>query len=247
VAMSRLVPFSEVLNFRDLGGYRAVDGRETRWGRLFRSDVAHSLSEEDLDVLRDLGIVTVIDLRSALEIERTVSALRRDGSIRFVNASVLTNDGLSERREEATLDESYLTRRYLQYLDVGAGAFVDAFAEMAVAENYPLVFNCFLGKDRTGVLAALVLSCLGIERDCIIEDYAFTATRVPFIVDVLRRDPVYRETIDRTDPILLGATDTTMSSFLNEIDRLYGGARSWALTAGVPQKHLDQLDELLLE
>jgi protein-tyrosine phosphatase len=67
----RLVPFSGVLNFRDLGGYETNDGRHTRWGRLFRSDAMHDLTEDDLDVFRGLGIACVVDLRSVSEVERT--------------------------------------------------------------------------------------------------------------------------------------------------------------------------------
>ncbi len=244
---SRLIPFREVLNFRDLGGYRTSDGRTTRWGRLFRSDVGQPLSPEDRELLRSLGIATVVDLRSPVEVERTASALRADPMIRYVNTSVLSNDGLIERQEESSFDEGYLARRYLHYLDVGRDAFSTAFAEMAAAENYPLVFNCFLGKDRTGVLAALVLSSLGVERDDIVEDYALTATRVPLIVEKLRNDPVHRNAIERTDPIVLDANALTMTTFLRDLDEHFGGARSWALAAGVSSDELDRMSELLLE
>jgi protein tyrosine/serine phosphatase len=209
--------------------------------------VGQPLSPEDLELLRSLGVATMIDLRSPVEVERTVSALRADATIRYVNTSVLSNDGLIERREESTFDEGYLARRYMHYLDVGGDAFTRAFAEMAVSENYPLVFNCFLGKDRTGVLAALVLSCLGVERKEIVEDYALTATRVPFIVEKLRSDPVYRDTIDRTHPVMLDANALTMTNFLEELDQHFGGARSWALGAGVPSHELDRMSDLLLE
>ena len=121
-----------------------------------------------------------------------------------------------------------------------------ALKEMAKEENYPLVFNCFLGKDRTGVLAALVLSCVGVERSAIVEDYAFTATRVPLILEKLRRDPAHRDTIDQTDPVLLAANEMTMSRFLDEVERRYGGARAWVRSVGVSQASLDALSDLLL-
>jgi protein tyrosine/serine phosphatase len=243
----RVIPFDGILNFRDLGGYRTLDGRSTRWARLYRSDVAHELSPTDMALLQSLGIATVVDLRSPSEVERTRSALREEPTIRFVNASVLSNDGLNERRDEETLDEQYLARRYLHYLEVGTGAFTRAFDEMSLAKNYPLVFNCFLGKDRTGVLAALLLSCLGVERNSVINDYALTATRVPLIVERLRRDPVYRDTIERTHSNVLSATTATMTRFLVEVDDRFGGARGWALSAGVSQRQLDQISQLLLE
>jgi protein-tyrosine phosphatase len=247
MSTARVVPFGGVFNFRDLGGYRTTDGRMTRWGRLYRSDAAHELSPTDLALLRSLGVATVVDLRSPSEVARTGSAFRGDPSIRFVNSSVLSTDVLNELRDEESLDDQYLARRYLHYLEVGGDAFARAFDEMSRDENYPLVFNCFFGKDRTGVLAALVLSCLHVERSSVVDDYALTATRVPLIVERLCTDPLYRDTIQRTNPVVFSATTGTMSRFLDEVDQRFGGARGWALGAGVSQRQLDQISHLLLE
>lgn len=243
----RTIPFAEILNFRDLGGYPTTDGRATRWGRLYRSSVLHTTSEADLELFRHLGIVTVVDLRSAAESERTGRGLLASEAVRFVNAPMLSGADLEERRDTSVLDIDYLSRRYLQYLDEGGSAFVRATEEMADVDNYPLVFNCFFGKDRTGVLAALILSCLGVERQEIIDDYALTATRVPLILEKLGRDSVYRETIDRTNPILLAANSTTMTQFLYELDQRYGDARAWAVSAGVRPQQFNILADILLE
>jgi protein-tyrosine phosphatase len=247
VSVDRIVPFTGVLNFRDLGGYRTHDGRTTRWGRLYRSDAMHDLTDEDLVVFRELGVSSVVDLRSTAEVAYTGRGLLELESMRFVNSPVLSDAQTDERRDESIFDDAYLSRRYLQYLDVGAPAFVAAIKEMTVPENYPLVFNCFLGKDRTGVLAALVLSCLGVDRETIVEDYAITNERVGFITEKLRRDPAHRETIDLTPPALLAAERSTMLSFLNEVDQRYGGARAWAESAGVTPVQVERLEELILE
>lgn len=247
VSLDRLVPFEGVFNFRDLGGYRTLDGRLTRWGRLFRSDALHDLTNDDLALFRRLGVSSIVDLRSSAEVARTGRGLLDLESLRFVNAPVLSDAEAEEPREESAFDASYLTRRYLQYLELGAPAFVAAISEMTVAENYPLVFNCFLGKDRTGVLAALVLSCLGVEREAIVRDYAVTDERVQMIVDKLRRNPVVREALDQTHPALLAAHEATMSGFLSEVDRRFGGARAWVEAAGVASDRLERLEELVLE
>jgi protein-tyrosine phosphatase len=246
VNQPRLIPFDEVLNFRDLGGYPTSDGRVTRWRRLYRSNVLHDLSVEDLELFQSLGIVTVVDLRSPGEVERTGYGLLADEPIRFVNSSVLSNAALEERID-GSLTSDYLVKRYQFYLETGAAAMAHALEEMAKEENYPLVFNCFFGKDRTGVLAALVLSCVGVDREAVIEDYAFTATRVPLILEKMRQDPVHRDTIDQTDPMLLAANEMTMSRFLDEVDRRYGGARAWAEGVGVSRSTLDALSDRLLE
>jgi protein-tyrosine phosphatase len=247
VSLDRIVPFAGVLNFRDLGGYRTLDGRTTRWARLFRSDAMHDLTDDDLLMFRRLGVSSVVDLRSSAEVARTGRGLLELESLRFVNSPVLSNAETEEPRDEAVFDERYLAGRYLQYLDVGAPAFVSAIKEMTVPENYPLVFNCFLGKDRTGVLASLVLSCLGVERATIVEDYALTHERMGLITEKLRRDPTQRETIDLTPPALLAAREATMTSFLAEVDQRYGGARAWVNDAGVTPEQVQRLEELILE
>jgi protein-tyrosine phosphatase len=246
VTPNRIVPLAGVSNFRDLGGYQTSDGRVTRWEKLYRSDALHDLTEPDLLLFRNLGIVTIVDLRNVTEVERSGRGLLDSEGIRFISAPVLPENDM-ERREMAVLDDDYLTNRYLHYLEVGDSAFVRAIQEMAAGTNYPLVFNCFFGKDRTGVLAALVLSCLSVNRSEIVDDYALTATRVPLILQRLKADPVYRETIERTDPILLAAQAATISRFLVELDRRFGSARDWALGVGISSVQLAALEDQLLE
>lgn len=243
----RIVPFRGVLNFRDLGGYVTADGRTTKWGRLFRSNALHELTDEDLVAFRRLGVVSIVDLRSSGEVARNGRGLLDSEAVRFVNYPVLSDAEAEEPRDQSTLGPAYLSRRYLQYLDVGAASLVAAMEEMSVAENYPIVFNCFLGKDRTGVLAALVLSCLGVDRTTIAEDYAITGPRVHLITERLRQDPRVRRALAQSDPVLLAADEATMTEFLLEVDRRFGGARAWVEGAGLSRDRLARLEELVLE
>ncbi|HEY5267012.1 MAG TPA: tyrosine-protein phosphatase [Acidimicrobiales bacterium] len=245
--LQRILPFTGVLNFRDLGGYQTADGRVTRWRHLYRSDVLHDLTANDLELFRSLGVASIVDLRNPAEVERTGRGLLASEPIHFVNASVLSMEAVEEREDTTVLGEDYLWQRYLTYLEIGPNAFVRALEEMAVSDNYPLVFNCFFGKDRTGVLAALVLSCLGVDSQSIVQDYALTETRVELILQKLRADPIHRDTIDQSDPTLFTANARTMSRFLEELNRRHGGARSWAIGAGVDAQLLDLLSDELLE
>jgi protein tyrosine/serine phosphatase len=205
------------------------------------------LSQSDVEIFRGLGIVTIVDLRNADEVQRVGRGRIQIEPARFVNAPVLAGANLDERRIESVLEDDYLAKRYMQYFQGGGLAFVRALEELTVADNYPLIFNCFFGKDRTGVLAALVLGCLGVSREQIIADYALTATRVIFILEKLSRDPVHKETIERTDPRLLAADEGTMALFLDQFERNYGGARSWAMRSGISFAQLELLREILLE
>lgn len=241
---SRCIPFAGASNFRDLGGYPSIEGRTTRWGRLYRSDALHGLTEDDLKLLRTLGIATIIDLRSSVEVEFTGRGLLANEPIEFVNASI-AHEQIGQGGPAASFDDDLLDH-YLSYVQNG-DFFVRVVDMMLDSKNYPMVVNCFFGKDRTGVLFALVLSCIGIVRGTIIDDYQLSHAQMPFIVERLRRDTVYSETIDQANPALLHADAATMSQFLRLLDEQFGGARAWAMDAGVLPQQLDLLGALLLD
>jgi protein tyrosine/serine phosphatase len=111
---------------------------------------------------------------------------------------------------------------------------------------YPLVFHCTAGKDRTGVLAALVLDILQVERTVIVEDYVLTASRMDLILERMRSQADAEAQMAQIPQFLLEAESTTMETFLDELHRDHGGARRWALGAGVPADALDAMPALLL-
>jgi protein tyrosine/serine phosphatase len=239
---SRLLPLVGAYNFRDLGGYPTVDGRTTRWGQLFRSDTLHELTESDLHTLRGLGLACVIDLRTSAELERTGRGLLADEAIGYLHLPLLDN---ADQVPPPDAGEG-LAQRYVWYLDVGRHALVSALASVGDEASYPLVFHCAAGKDRTGVLAALVLDILGVEREVIIEDYVLTASRMELIIGRVRRRVDAEERIAEIPQFLLGAEVSTMEYFLDTLHDRFGGARQWALAAGVPPESLDTMETLLL-
>ena len=243
---SRLLPLVGAYNFRDLGGYATTDGRRTRWGRLYRSDTLHELTDDDLELLRDIGLVSVIDLRTSTELGRTGRGVLGSEPLRYVNLSVLPEEG-DERQAAPATRIVDVPARYLSYLEVGKSALVESFRLMADPDHYPLVFHCQAGKDRTGVLAALVLSCLDVERRAIVDDYVLTETRMDLIVGRLRRDPHFADRMDELPASVFAVEATTMERFLDGLNEQYGGARSWAMTAGISEKELEALFDLLVE
>jgi protein-tyrosine phosphatase len=233
-------------NFRDLGGYPAGDSR-TRWGRLYRSDALHDLTEGDVATVRHLGLRSIVDLRTAGEAARTGRGRIADEPLAYLAVSV-SQDAQGERVPDGSVgDDGALATRYIAYLDTGGAAFLRALRYMADVDHLPMVFHCFFGKDRSGVLAALVLDCLGVDRDTIVADYALSAAGMPSLLASLARDPVYRDTIDRTPPARLAASSATMESFLRWLDEHHGGAAAWARQAGMEPAELTTLRRLLLE
>ena len=255
-AATRLVPLEGAFNFRDLGGYRGTGGREVRWGRLYRSDTLHELTPEDIGRLADLGLRTVVDLRTERELARTGRGPLEHHDVAFHHLAVVKEGVAGEAGPAGAADREAvaapapagddLAERYLWYLEVGGDALAEALTLLGSDEHYPLVFHCAAGKDRTGVLAALVLDLCGVARDDIVADYVITAERMGFIMDRYRADPRFAERVASVPASRFSVEAPTMERFLDELAGRFGGARGWARTAGVPDAALDALPELLL-
>src|SRR5260370_37222833 len=164
-------------NVRDLGGYRAKDGRSVRWLQIFRSIHLGHLTEADIEVLRGLGLKSAFDFRGteermaamccfegiavdSLPIEPTVVAALR---ARRANGTALSSgDALEVMRDS-----------YRSYVREDSTSFRALFAHL-LGNRAPLVIHCTAGKDRTGFACALILHVLGVPDELIAEDYLLT-------------------------------------------------------------------------
>ncbi|WP_190138257.1 tyrosine-protein phosphatase [Streptomyces longispororuber] len=171
--MDRHIGFERLHNFRDLGGYTGADGRAVRWGRVYRADSLGKLRGADWERFLGLGVRTVIDLRYPWEIEGK-GRVPEHASFGYHNLSV-------EHRpyDQAALGPDvqagpYLAERYLEVAEDGVKELRRALEVIADAGAGPVVFHCASGKDRTGLLAALVLSLCGVDEADIVEDFALT-------------------------------------------------------------------------
>jgi hypothetical protein len=239
--MDRLIALEGAFNFRDLGGYPTVDGRQTRWRRLFRSDTLSELSAEDLALLADLGVATVIDLRTPAEVERDG---RVAADVHYVNHSLLRQES---GESVGAPEHDDMGERYLWYLEHNPEAVVVSLELLAREERYPAVFHCTAGKDRTGVLAALVLSLLGVPPSVVVADYVITAERLPLIMARLAEHPVYGPRVGQLPASRYGVVAESMEGFLSGLDARYGGAVGWAASVGLGDDFLDGLAARLLD
>jgi len=244
VAPDRLLPLVGAFNFRDLGGYPTVDGRLTRWGRLFRSDTLHGLTDSDIEVLHGIGLTTVIDLCRPVELETTGRGPLASEAVEFRHLPLII-DSAEDQGAPAQAQEN-LAQIYKWFLQVGRQSLVEALTMVGESENHPLVFHCTAGKDRTGVLAALVLDILGVERNIIVEDYVLTASRMDLVLARIKGEPDSEALIAQVPQFLLQAEAATMETFIDELWRDHAGARAWALDAGVAKETLDAMTELLV-
>src|SRR5579859_6412456 len=150
----RSFPFEAVFNFRDLGGYATRDGRMVRWRTLFRADGLNRLTEEEAEQLRGLGIVTVIDLRTVEELARGRAPERLAGAFHHLPMFDVVPDWSAE---PDVASPTFLADRYVEMLESGRDAVARALQVLADPSSLPAVFHCAAGKDRTGIVAAVVL------------------------------------------------------------------------------------------
>jgi protein-tyrosine phosphatase len=238
----RWIALEGAFNFRDLGGYGTVDGGAVRWGSIFRSDALHHLSPEDLELVGALGVDRIIDLRSPDEIEAVGRGRLTDGPIAYLTAPIIPS-ATGEALAAPPGDD--IAERYLWYLDVGRKGFVDAFEVLSRPGGGAVVFHCAAGKDRTGVVAALLLSLLGVTDDDIVADYALTNRALPMILERLAADPVHAESVAQMPASRRTVQPQTMRRFLQMLHDEHGGAQAWLEHAGVSSDSIDHLRSTL--
>ena len=184
---TRKLPFTGAHNFRDLGGYKTSDGKTVKWGKVYRSDNLHSLTDEDLKYMERLNLKSVVDFRSDEERNEEPDRLTPDMTpillpIKFEPEGVTEN--LTRDLTFGNLDSSNLLRDFNIIL---VKEFTEEYREFFrhIVDNggEPFVLHCTAGKDRAGFGSAMILTVLGVPREKIIEDYLLTNTYVSDHVD----------------------------------------------------------------
>ncbi len=240
--MQRLIALEGCLNFRDLGGYPARGDRRIRWRSLFRSDALHHLTAADLERVRDqLGIGDVIDLRSTRERRADGLGLLTGTPMRFHHVPLFDGD---VRAVEATF--ATLADRYVLLAELARAAIARVVTLVADAPG-PVVFHCAAGKDRTGVVAAVLLGLLGVPEQDIVADYTFTQRNLHAIVERLLATAGYQEMLAALPPDTLHARPETMDALLAGIRERHGSWHGYARAAGVAEETLARLETRLLE
>lgn len=219
-------------NLRDLGGLITSRGDRVRTGRVFRSDYPLFV-QADAAAVRRLGLRTVVDLRRGSE-----AALERpDWEAQGVAC---------ERWPLSAGRESSWEARYPSYLLRRPESVVGAVRAVMRPEGHAVLFHCAAGKDRTGVVAALLLSVLGVPRDDIVADHLLSASSVRRVLGRLVEMDLYAA-------MLAGSSVEDQTPRAEHVEALLdwledrGGARAWLLGAGVPAAELTGFRATMLE
>jgi protein tyrosine/serine phosphatase len=232
-------------NFRDLGGYTASGGRTVRWRTLFRADGLDRLTTADLTVVAELGLRTVVDLRTPDEVAKGRYEPGPDSA--WHHLPMLDVLPPPDDFAEWVVSE-YIADQYVAMLEGAPGAVRAFLGLLTDADAYPLVFHCFAGKDRTGILTALVLGLLGVADEDIAADYSLSKVAMTRLIEWLRAE--YPDGVDGFDiesrtPAIAAADPRTMLCFLDRVRDRHGSFDRFAAGLGASGVG-EQLRDLLL-
>lgn len=253
----RVLPFQEVTNFRDIGGYRTEDGRFVRWGRVYRAGTLSEMTRWDQTYFQSLGVHSIVDLRSPSEFERRPHRLPNGGAWQLVQRPIQSVDRVSRLQSVwAALFRRHklsdMMRHGYMHIIVEEHAHIigELFQMMADAARLPLVVHCTAGKDRTGLVMALLLHVLGVPDDTILADYTlsnqfydrFRQSVLPDVKPLLR----FGVSIDELWPLLV-VEESTLQDTFSLLRTRYGSIRAYlAQRAGVSEALIAQLHHNLL-
>ena len=249
VAASRSgdIPFENLRNVRDLGGHTTQDGRTIRQGWWFRGASIHRVAGADLHVLRALGIRTAIDLRTSAELQEYGAFPAAETGIDVLHCPLIPRTW--PRRDDvegADQATQYLIERFVEMLESGGPAVAEAVRTLAAPERGPVIAYCAAGKDRTGVLTAIVMDLVGVADDEIAEEFHRSDAAARRMFKWGDAPDEGEMSASRQAPAVAAAPPAAILGFLAEGRRRYGSMRAYVMRHGIDQATLQRLDEVLL-
>lgn len=236
---SRFIDLDGSFNTRDIGGYPAREGMIAR-NTVYRSDHLHLLTDEDLKKITSLGIRTVIDLREPGRAETYPNRLPEE----VISYELPIYDGTKPLHVPVLIRRnsisSYFQKSYVEYLDEWGHRFLPIFELISDPSAYPVLYHCSNGKDRAGVLTALLLDLAGVRRELIVSDFSLSNYHIEQVIEkfidheegtLLMRLGVPREELSE----LMGVRTQWIQNLLDHIDMTYGSTRGYLEHIGISQ------------
>lgn len=225
-------------NFRDLGGYKTVDGRSVKWGLFFRSDNLHHLTDQDLARISDLGIRLVCDFRGPEEKAEEPDRLPASSPPRLAELEIwdpsFSAKGFREQMFSGDFDELDLGEILVEGNRLFATRFSPLYAEMfeliMQPKNLPAVVHCTAGKDRAGFASALILRVLGVPMETIYDDFLltnfYTKEKIDRAVLITRLLTLFRASEEQLRAVM-GVERRFLEAGFEEIDKQYGSFKNY--------------------
>lgn len=254
VISERRVHLEGAVNFRDIGGYKTSDGREVKWGKVFRADGLARLTAGDHQLLMQIGIKRVFDFRTPSEINESPDRLPENGAMAYVNLPITHGkfdfvDAMKrlKKGDSSWLTPDFMVNGYIRYIEEFAGVWGEVINCLADLESPPVVFHCIGGKDRTGTCAALILLMLGVPEETVVEDHQLSNIYIADLLPkVFKLIASYGIDPDVVYPYLTAPRECIIA-VLDHIRNKYGSASAYLMAkAGVSKEVQELLREKLL-
>ena len=230
-------------NVRDIGGYVTEDGHTIRWSRMLRGDNTNALSQPDVELILNYGLTSEIDLRGHAEIDAAPSVFKADRRVQYRNIDLFASE-LSRQWESGSMASYYIF--CLERSGIQISAVLEAVSS-AISEGCVLV-HCAAGKDRTGIITALILRSLRVPIDVVAEDYALSWQYLQPLIELLKQRAFERgENPDDVSRGFGSARPETMIETLKYIESRYGGIDSYLKALEVPLNFTEDLANGLLQ
>jgi protein-tyrosine phosphatase len=234
-------------NVRDLGGYSFGSGR-TQWRRVWRADGLHRVPPDGVAQLFDAGIRTVIDLRHGHELEDAPNPFRNHPEIDYIAIPLfdqLVPPGAADAAAERRSDVLFVL--YCMALEERQDAIRKVLTTIADAREGAVLFHCTGGKDRTGIIAALILAVADVETASIVEDFALTKVAIaPMVEKILAEATAHGTDVTSWVPFL-GCEAETMQGMLEYIHEKYGSVTDYLRRTGMETGAIERLRLRLID
>jgi protein-tyrosine phosphatase len=231
----RALNFEGAHNMRDIGGYFTNDGCVTRWGRLLRADSMHGLTRNDQSVLSQYGIGTIVDLRFSSEAQRQPSVYAKSAFVNYTHVPLHEPYADPERMIDS------LGGYYAFLVDNCQAQIYRVFGLLTQIQAMPAAVHCTAGKDRTGVIIALVLGALQVPDETIVADYALTERVAAPLMRKLRAEAEQAGMSSAWGDKMFGSDPQHMRFFLRHLQDRYGSAAAYLRLIGVTDAELNRL------
>jgi protein-tyrosine phosphatase len=239
---NRDITLEGACNVRDLGGYPTASGQETAWRKVLRADSLHKLTAADRQELIDLGVSQMIDLRYEEEVAQAPNVFAAGTDVAYTNISLISgNMGISTEQLPQNLAEMYMGM-----LDDSQQAIRSVMQIIARSKDGIVLYHCTAGKDRTGVISALLLSLAGVSHEVIAQDYALTTERLQAIMPALRAHRPAQLTEEQYD-MFLGSEPEGMLQMLEYMESTYHGADGYLRYIGISPDEIAALKRRMME
>jgi len=254
------ISFENMHNFRDIGGFVLEDGHNMKLGAVFRSEDLSRMSTGDQDKLKELGIKCIIDLRTPNERFSKPYEISGDTNMYIVHIPILCEEKDLSRwqffcfliREGRNLDfEQYMRRFYNRLAFDRTEQTKNILTLLSNERNVPALIHCTGGKDRTGLIAALLQLIMGVPRETVIQSYLASSKAIAYqmksIEKYIRWMSLGQVSPERIRP-MLEVRKEYLEGTLNEIFHRYKSLDTYlTIGCGMDKCCLERLRKLLTE